>query len=660
MTTKEKYEMIDKSKVPSKTLEILEKMQKASTNFTNAEVNAKIDSALDRLIEGFKANNPSALITSTQAKENVKKERVKAEKKNEGKDLSDKKDTDDKTGLPKKDTIEERKDIIKKDSETDKEARERAKKELEKENEKAKDVIESQIEKLNRIILEDPSLQGFNTGTAATGGGKSTPIIDAERKALPRGARVSKKGWKNQYGASDGGRRYWENRENRSDRKSPEYETGKPYLADGGVIEPQKPIDKMNKLELMYFVSKIAPMKNFYPQSTEGGRVQAKKLYDEYLNRKKGTMNRGGYMAKGGITKDSIKRTLTSDTSQYFLEKDGDGYILTITPRGAMNSNFHYKFHVESLPNDNTRLKYRLSPLGYAKGGYMAKYEKAKADEYPYLTAEDFQRISDKIDKKFLEQDRKSGVHEKFTKYWYNGGREKAIAKYGDDEKIAWEEFYKDFKDDFYGGKMADGGNIYSSDDMYEVKMVSDGVELDSKLIRAKNKKEAREIFEDIYQEKYENEFGSFDLKIEVAESKMADGGDVSDRLQKMREAYETLEMLVKSKIAMAIGIDEAVRIMEDDYAIHPFQLITGAVLGGLLEIDEINKDLVYSALMEAENVTEQYRDSGEGIGSSDITYFTKSVLDDAGYKTAFIDNTLKRVDANGNELVIDKYKMNF
>jgi phage-related minor tail protein len=435
MTTKEKYEMIDKSKVPSKTLEILEKMQKASTNFTNAEVNAKIDSALDRLIEGFKANNPSALITSTQAKENVKKERVKAEKKNEGKDLSDKKDTDDKTGLPKKDTIEERKDIIKKDSETDKEARERAKKELEKENEKAKDVIESQIEKLNRIILEDPSLQGFNTGTAATGGGKSTPIIDAERKALPRGARVSKKGWKNQYGASDGGRRYWENRENRSDRKSPEYETGKPYLADGGVIEPQKPIDKMNKLELMYFVSKIAPMKNFYPQSTEGGRVQAKKLYDEYLNRKKGTMNQGGYMA---------------------------------------------------------------------------------------------------------------------------------------------------------------------------------------------------------------------------------DGGDVSDRLQKMREAYETLEMLVKSKIAMAIGIDEAVRIMEDDYAIHPFQLITGAVLGGLLEIDEINKDLVYSALMEAENVTEQYRDSGEGIGSSDITYFTKSVLDDAGYKTAFIDNTLKRVDANGNELVIDKYKMNF
>ena len=150
--------------------------------------------------------------------------------------MSEKKDTDDKTGLPKKDTVEERKDIIKKESESEKEARERAKKELEKENEKAKDVIESQLEKLNRIILEDPALQGFNKGFSASGGGKSTPIIDAERKALPRGKRVSKKGWKNQYGASDGGRTYWENRENRTDRKSPDYPTGKPYLAKGGNV----------------------------------------------------------------------------------------------------------------------------------------------------------------------------------------------------------------------------------------------------------------------------------------------------------------------------------------------------------------------------------------------------------------------------------------
>jgi F-type H+-transporting ATPase subunit b len=165
MTTKEKYELIDKSQVSEKLLTILQNMEKSSKNFTDEAVNSRVDSALDKIIEGFKAKKPEALRTITEAKKEVKEEKEKAIKKNEGKDFSDKKDTDDKTGLPKKDTLEERKEIIKKESETEKEARERAKKELEKEKEKAKDEIESQIEKLNRLILEDPALRGFNQGS---------------------------------------------------------------------------------------------------------------------------------------------------------------------------------------------------------------------------------------------------------------------------------------------------------------------------------------------------------------------------------------------------------------------------------------------------------------------------------------------------------------
>jgi hypothetical protein len=72
--------------------------------------------------------------------------------------------------------------------------------------------------------------------------------------------------------------------------------------------------------------------------------------------------------AKGGLTKDSIKRTLVEDTNQYFLEKDGDGYILYITPNGATKSTFHEKFKVEDLGTDGGRMKYRLTK----KGGYMA------------------------------------------------------------------------------------------------------------------------------------------------------------------------------------------------------------------------------------------------------------------------------------------------
>jgi hypothetical protein len=141
-----------------------------------------------------------------------------------------------------------------------------------------------------------------------------------------------------------------------------------------------------------------------------------------------------------------------------------------------------------------------------------------------------------------------------------------------------------------------------------------------------------------------------------------ADGGrvDFNEKMAKMRSAYNNLEMLVKGKIASAVGIDEAIRIMENDYSIDPFGLITSAVRGGLLELDEINKDLVNEAVYEAERVTDDYRDSGQGIGGSDMTAFTKNVLDSAGYKTGFVNNRLKRVDADGNELVIDKYEMNY
>jgi hypothetical protein len=71
----------------------------------------------------------------------------------------------------------------------------------------------------------------------------------------------------------------------------------------------------------------------------------------------------GGMMAKGGLTKDSIIRTLTSDKSQYFLKKDGRGYILYISPKGALNSTFHDKFNVEDLGNEGTKRKYRLSKI---------------------------------------------------------------------------------------------------------------------------------------------------------------------------------------------------------------------------------------------------------------------------------------------------------
>lgn len=1210
MTTKEKYELIDKTKINPKVLEILQNMEKSSKNFTDEAVNAKIDGALDKLIEGFRANKPEALRTLPEAKKEVKKEKEKAQKKNEGKDFSDKKDTDDKTGLPKKDTLEERKEIIKKESESEKEARDRARKELEKEKEKAKDEVESQIEKLNRLILEDPALRGFNTGTAATGGGRSTPIIDAERKALPRGSRVSHKGWKNQYGASDGGRKYWENRENRSDRKSPEYETGKPYLAQGGNVYSSDELyivkvydAKTNELldmskrvwarnlqkakeeaidnyeydmkqqygdNLLFKVEEAPSMfadggevgtwrendlgdgrielinsriyigdnsgnygrgrydvykrgdydwrtnftgvtllasfddleeakkYGFNNSYAKGGYMadgdyisSGKKLYDvsnnmsdkefqeayrklsdkekdiydelndgyenggevetilvvpKYLkdeieesinlgydelvvgmiskNRKgvllindnyevRGTYDiglknyiekiiekhktkksKGGYMEhRGTITDDSLESILKSDfpKSNYQMDyNEINGYriygqkdvIITIQKHLLNEYGVISKYVKEGLGLPYLEVNNQFVDK-YAKGGYMAKggsmlekryyaypsgdeggmmgdgaentilnndqlmmlkyindRNKGGEDEEKYiimffesetpLTRFDLENYKDdlinlgyladledkylvtplgkeylkkqnmahggevgswesltieKMQKDFpfdLKQlnrllkdackDRDDAVITNFQLSWMSkkydtfanlvydagiylkstgsdnvspsgtyhsqkglsitfylrqtyrsngsmssisidasmtvaGGMEKYksidVANYSDIYKyisaILRDNPKNNLGNSSYaeGGMMADGGeteseplginepvyfevydgnrnygiikfrksgsriletllignvnagnrrymSYFTKDDLklslnrdfdvvnevdedyvndrlisYEkskpadilvVKypypelaktadtltiikggeqvfdydpvtkdftLVSiglsypDQIELDDFLEDSKGVSERQYTPElikviEVIKENEDiseivNELKSKGL-IQKYNYTMADGGEVdfSKKMAKMRSAYENLDMIVKSKIAMAIGIDNAVSIMDYDYVVHPFHLIKGAVSSGLLEIDEINGDLVGSAIQEAERIDEDYRDSGEGIGSSDITYFTKSMLRDAGYKTEFINHTLKRVDDDGNELVINKYQMDF
>lgn len=62
-----------------------------------------------------------------------------------------------------------------------------------------------------------------------------------------------------------------------------------------------------------------------------------------------------------GLSKDTVKRTLTSDKNAYFLTKDGDGWILDITPKGAQHSTFHQKFNVKDLGKGHLGMKYKLT-----------------------------------------------------------------------------------------------------------------------------------------------------------------------------------------------------------------------------------------------------------------------------------------------------------
>jgi hypothetical protein len=808
MTTKEKYELIDKTKINEKVLAILQNMEKSSRNFTDEAVNSKIDGALDKLIEGFRANKPEALRTLPEAKKEVKKEKEKATKENEGKDLSDKKDTDDKTGLPKKDTLEERKDIIKKQSESEKEARDRARKELEKEKDKAKDEVESQIEKLNRLILEDPSLRGFNTGTAATGGGRSTPIIDAERKALPRGSRVSQKGWKNQYGASDGGRKYWENRENRSDRKSPEYETGKPYLAKGGNVYSSDELyivkvydGKTNEL--------VDMSKRVWARNLQKAKEEAIYNYEDDMKQKYGDDLRfrveeapsmfadGGFMADGGkvdkrilekvyenydIYKDGTNREHYDDFDNIekvkeHIEKRTGMEVLKIKeieigrnyPDNMSHPYYHDDYEFELVKGQPLRVERMYGRPNYsgnvaytnvievknlwqmADGGetdaelYIA-YENTfkRFDSDVPVPMEDFEKLlhayqkqlsGDKLDVvKYEILKGQMGNYlghktvEEMEAYFIQRGNSYKMANGGEVEGVDLFEDYDDqpeevqailanyeMEDNDYEtlqnlkaelesigytmefGLDAEPYDLRKIGEKGKSEFYAKGGKLNTEVVLTENRSNGAKwrgvvkpfMMKSIEQNQYGGGFKRYEIdiyddKVEREPSKeelkeaneffdkvggrfadggmMADGGkvDLNEKMAKMRSAYDNLEMQVKGKIASAIGIDEAIRIMENDYEIHPFDFIIRAVRSGLLALDEINRDLVFSALIEAENITEEYRDSGQGIGSSDMTYFTKDVLDYAGFKTGFLNNRLTRVDADGNELVIDKYEMNY
>jgi hypothetical protein len=86
-------------------------------------------------------------------------------------------------------------------------------------------------------------------------------------------------------------------------------------MAEGGMIKPEKPIEKMTKLEVMNFIHKIEPTKFFYPRDTISARKIAERKYQEYLSNKN--------MAEGGITGDlhSLTNQLLAQKIEIFIKK---------------------------------------------------------------------------------------------------------------------------------------------------------------------------------------------------------------------------------------------------------------------------------------------------------------------------------------------------
>lgn len=241
MTAKEIYESLDLTQLPDAFVAKVKKVEQATKGFTIQS--DKVDAFMKGAYDKIKKDKPTALKNLKVEEKVVKKEIKTAKATKIVEDLEykirGKKSVTKKTPTPsapkrKENTNAEAK-RTKKKGETFKDAVARVQKEREaaaKEAEKVVSKTAQALKNLEDLLANDPKLAGYPRTY-----GKQSKNIDASKdskiKARPAGKRVSKKGHKNQYGPSKGGRVYWENRDNRSDRFAPDF-PDKIYLEMGG------------------------------------------------------------------------------------------------------------------------------------------------------------------------------------------------------------------------------------------------------------------------------------------------------------------------------------------------------------------------------------------------------------------------------------------
>jgi hypothetical protein len=157
-----------------------------------------------------------------------------------------------------------------------------------------KKVKDDELQALMKMIKSDPAYSVLKPE-------KNTSIIrDLGRPAIRTTKRVSKKGWKNQYGASEGGRTYYENRVNRMDvNKTPMYAKGGSIGYEGQSIYlnsvPSPKEDRFLETEIV--IEKIEGnkiVKSFVRKTGEKVPfiIDSKFKVEQYA--------KGGMMAKGG------------------------------------------------------------------------------------------------------------------------------------------------------------------------------------------------------------------------------------------------------------------------------------------------------------------------------------------------------------------------
>ena len=213
MTIKQKFSSIDQSKLTADQKSFLDKIKNVTKNFSDAEMNKKVEQPLDNFIAKAKEKMPEA----------VKSAPVKSTSKAKS----------SQTKKPKRTAMSLAKEI-RKEGESWNEARARASKMMKEDSKDLSKTVETELDKLSKLVKSAKT-----RGKLACISGTDIKR-DAVRKAKPRGARrVTHSGeTSNQYGTFNNkvGRKYYESRDRHSDRLAPNYPKNAPLLENGAYL----------------------------------------------------------------------------------------------------------------------------------------------------------------------------------------------------------------------------------------------------------------------------------------------------------------------------------------------------------------------------------------------------------------------------------------
>ena len=361
MTIKQKFSSIDQSKLTADQKAFLAKIKNVTKNFTDAEMNKKVESPLDGFIEKAKEKMPEA----------IKPTRVK-------KTASAK---SSQTRKPKRTAMSLAKDIRKKD-ESWNDARARASKMMKADSKDLSKTVETELEKLTKIVRsqkDKDKLKGIS----------GTDIKrDAVRKAKPRGARtVTNAGeTSNQYGTFNNklGRKYYESRDRHSDRLAPNYPKNAPLLENGAYLTDPNFGNFQN--DVMFNKGGATTNENNHVNKSEDYEVR----YAKNRPNRKGYKSLREFACGGTVVTDLAGHTggALGNNAPLLSGNSGTGYTGLVGETGAMSSGEMFA-NGGGLPNGVSQPYIITESLGnpaqhLAKGGSITNERKHvnKSEDY--------------------------------------------------------------------------------------------------------------------------------------------------------------------------------------------------------------------------------------------------------------------------------------